>query len=70
MVMVIPDQLIYVRIALNDLARVSSQQHANVRIGEKSPQGGKQGEREDNVAKAVGADYQDSLYGLRRIDSM
>ena len=70
MIMIVPDQLIDIPVPFDDLTRVSSQQHGNVGFRETTTQHGKQGKREDNIAKAVGADYENPVDGSRRIDSM
>jgi hypothetical protein len=70
MIMIVPDQFIDIRVAYDDFASVTSQQHGNVGVGEAMAQRGKHRKCEDNIAKAVGADYKNSVDGVGRIDSM
>ena len=58
----VPKQLIDVWISLDDLPRVPVEEHCNIRIRVTQAQGRKHGKREYNVAEAVGADKQNSVY--------
>ena len=53
---IIPDQFVNIRISLNDLARVSAEEHRDVCVRVTLAENRQHGEREDDVAKTVGAD--------------